>query len=58
MIPCCCVLPVCGRETGRIPTKSRAILCRAKIVVPRHEPTLPPIMGRWPWGFEPIEDEQ
>ena len=55
MMPMCACLPgTCDRESGVLLAKTRAVFCRSRLVVPRHEPTLPkPMYGK----MEPIADE-
>jgi hypothetical protein len=63
---CFCPYGVCARERGYMPPSEKNLMCKQKVVVPRHEPILD-FGGWWIHGsdegqehqqhHEPIEDE-
>lgn len=69
MINCGCRKPgYCAREAGAMPPGQKIAICRNKIIVPRHEPTIDREWlwkrgtgyqyGCWKDKMEPIEDEK
>jgi hypothetical protein len=57
MTPCKCAPGTCARDSGALPAKSRDVLCRARVVVPRHEPTIPKPTHNLPGRMEAVHDD-
>jgi hypothetical protein len=50
---CFCPYGVCARERGYMPLTEKNLMCKQKIVVPRHEPTINHVaLNKCQWGHE------